>query len=104
MSKTWIAVRFLAFAALVGSAASVAAEVDAGLAAAVAGPQRSAENRARDQWRHPAQTLAFFGIRSDMTVVELSPGGGWYTEILAPFLRRQGARRGSSTRPRTRRT
>jgi len=90
MSKTWIGVGCLAAAALFGSAASVAAEVDAELAAAIAGPQRSAENRARDQWRHPAQTLAFFGIRSDMTVVELSPGGGWYTEILAPYLRGKG--------------
>jgi len=90
MSTAWIGVRCLALAALVAGGASVAAEVGAELAAAVAGPQRSDANRARDQWRHPAQTLAFFGIRSDMTVVELSPGGGWYTEILAPYLREKG--------------
>jgi len=90
MSKTSIGARWLAATALVCAAGSAAAEVSADLAAAIAGPQRSAENRARDQWRHPAQTLAFFGIRSDMTVVELSPGGGWYTEILAPYLREQG--------------
>ena len=58
---------------------------------AVAGEHRSAENKARDRYRHPAETLLFFGIRPDMTVVELSPGGGgWYTEILAPFLRERG--------------
>ncbi len=51
---------------------------------------RSAENRARNATRHPAATLVFFGIRDDMTVVELTPGGGWYTEILAPFLRDTG--------------
>ncbi len=44
----------------------------------------------RDRYRHPLQTLEFFGIRPDMTVVEVLPGGGWYTEILAPFLRDKG--------------
>ena len=57
----------------------------------VDGQHRSAEHRARNQYRHPAETLAFFGIRDDMTVVEISPGGGgWYTEILAPYLRENG--------------
>jgi len=51
---------------------------------------RSVENRARNVFRHPVETLEFFGIRDDMTVVEISPGGGWYTEILAPFLRDKG--------------
>ena len=63
---------------------------DDGLKAALAGAQRSPANVARDGWRHPEQTLSFFGIRPDMTVVELSPGGGWYTEILAPYLRDKG--------------
>ncbi len=53
-------------------------------------PHRSAENRARDRFRHPSETLAFFGVTRDMTVLELSPGGGWYTEVLAPFLRGHG--------------
>lgn len=57
---------------------------------AVSGDHRSKENRARDQYRHPAKTLAFFGLRPDMTVVELYPGGGWYTEILAPVLKENG--------------
>lgn len=60
------------------------------LSAAVDSDHRPADNRARDQARHPLATLEFFGIREDMTVVEISPGGGWYTEILAPFLRDQG--------------
>ena len=69
---------------------SVLADVPADLASAVAGPQRSAENRARDAARHPGETLAFFGIQPTMTVVDLSPGGGWFTEILAPYLREKG--------------
>lgn len=51
---------------------------------------RSAANRARDIYRHPKETLQFFGIRQDMTVVEVWPGAGWYTEILAPLLRDRG--------------
>jgi predicted methyltransferase len=54
------------------------------------GAWRSAANKARDQYRHPVQTLDFFGIKPDMTVIELDPGGGWYTEILAPFLADHG--------------
>ena len=42
--------------------------------------------RARDANRKPVQTLAFFGIRSDMDVLELVPGGGWYSRLLAPAL------------------
>ena len=57
----------------------------------LAGDHRSAENRARDAWRHPKETLQFFGLRQDMTVMEVSPGGGgWYTEVLAPALRDHG--------------
>lgn len=62
----------------------------AALDAALGGAHRSAENRARDVYRHPKETLTFFGFRSDMTVVEVWPGGGWYTEVLAPALRDQG--------------
>ncbi|MGA0840195.1 MAG: class I SAM-dependent methyltransferase [Pseudomonadales bacterium] len=71
-------------------ALSAFAGVDPTLQGAIEGSQRSAENRARDRWRHPAETLTFFGVRADMTVLEISPGGGWYTEILAPYLREQG--------------
>ena len=62
----------------------------AALQAAIAGPQRSDANRARDRYRHPLETLTFFGITPDMTVVEISPGAGWFTEILAPFLKDHG--------------
>ncbi len=62
----------------------------AALDAAIAGEHRSDENRARDRYRHPKETLLFFGFRPDMTVVEMLPGGGWYTEILAPALKENG--------------
>jgi len=75
-----------------GDAASAAQAVapGEGLAEVVAGAHRSEANRARDVYRHPVETLTFFGIRPDMTVVELWPFGGWYTEILAPYLRERG--------------
>jgi predicted methyltransferase len=57
---------------------------------AVNGDWRSAAHKARDQYRHPVETLEFFGLKPDMTVIELQPGGGWYTEILAPVLYAQG--------------
>jgi predicted methyltransferase len=58
---------------------------------ALAGDHRSAANRARDVYRHPKETLSFFGLRQDMTVLEIWPGGGgWYTEVLAPVLRDHG--------------
>jgi predicted methyltransferase len=61
------------------------------LEAAARGAQRSVDNIGRNAWRHPVETLQFFGIRDDMTVVEVwSGGGGWYTEVLAPYLREQG--------------
>ena len=57
----------------------------------LAGDQRSPENRARDAYRHPLDTLLFFGIKPDMTVVEVWPGaGGWYTEVLGPLLAEHG--------------
>lgn len=62
----------------------------AALEKAVAGEHRSAKNKARDQYRHPVETLSFFGFMPTMTVVEITPGGGWYTEILAPALKGQG--------------
>lgn len=54
------------------------------------GDHRSEKNRARNASRRPGQTLAFFGIKPDMTVVEIAPGGGWYTEVLAPYLKQNG--------------
>jgi predicted methyltransferase len=82
--KKWIGLGVLAYAL------GMAAQADELLQQAVASPQRSAAFAARDAWRHPYETLLFFGIRPDSRVVEISPGGGWYTEILAPYLRAQG--------------
>ena len=57
-----------------------------GLADILEGPDRTPAWMARDQYRHPAETLSFFGVESDMSVVEIWPGGGWYSEILGPYL------------------
>src|SRR5436190_7843600 len=54
------------------------------------GDWRSEQDLARDKYRHPAQTLAFFGIQPTMTVIEIWPSTGWYSQILAPYLRDQG--------------
>jgi predicted methyltransferase len=83
----WIAAVILALA---GLGAVDAAPVDEALQAALAGPQRSPAFVVRDAWRHPDETLTFFGLQPALTVVEISPGGGWYTEILAPYLRERG--------------
>jgi predicted methyltransferase len=60
------------------------------LKAAIAGNHREAKNRTRDVYRHPLGTLSFFGLKPERTVVEIYPGGGWYTEILAPYLKGHG--------------
>jgi len=85
----------LTSALLFASAASAApvASSDSATAAlqkAVNGSWRSDAHKARDQYRHPVETLQFFGLKPDMTVIELQPGGGWYTEILAPVLYDRG--------------
>ncbi|MFW6051778.1 MAG: class I SAM-dependent methyltransferase [Myxococcota bacterium] len=74
-----------------GAEAGAEEEAEPGpIEAAVAGSHRSEENRARDRYRHPVETLKLFGLEPDMTVVEMLPGRGWYTEILAPVLREEG--------------
>lgn len=67
-----------------------AAAHTAALQQAVANPLRNEANVARDQYRHPAETLNFFDVRSDAVVVEVWPGRGWYTEILAPLVAERG--------------
>lgn len=62
----------------------------AALDVAIDGSQRSAPARARDIYRHPRETLRFFGVDDTQTVLEIAPGGGWYTDILAPWLRDSG--------------
>jgi len=65
-------------------------EVGANLADIVAHDRRN-ENKSRDEWRHPLETLTFFEIEPDMTIVEVLPGnGGWYTQILNPLTAEQG--------------
>lgn len=77
--------------ALVFMGAACVAQADsAALQAAIDADHRGAQAVARDKYRHPRQTLEFFAIAPDMTVVELWPGGGWYTDILAPYLRERG--------------
>ena len=62
------------------------------LADIAAGDWRTAEEKARDAWRHPVETLTFFGIEPDDTVIEIWPGNGWYTNILAPYLNTAGGK------------
>ena len=65
---------------------------------ALNGAWRSDDNKARDGARNPAATLAFFGVDADETVVEISPGGGWYTEVIAPYLNAGGGTYIAATR------
>ena len=88
-----LSVTLFAASASIGMAGALAAAdtgIDASLHQAAAGNWRSDAHKARDQYRHPVETLEFFGLQPDMTVVELAPGGGWYTEILAPVLKDHG--------------
>ena len=77
-------------AAKVAEAADPAPQSGSALEKAVAGKWRMDAEKARDQYRHPAETLAFFGIKPTDTVVEIYPGGGWYTAILGPYLKGGG--------------
>jgi len=70
--------------------------IDARLTQAIDGGHRGDKARRRDQYRHPYETLSFFGIKPEMTVVEIWPGGGWYSDILAPYLRDKGKYIGAS--------
>ncbi|MDX2222336.1 MAG: methyltransferase [Rhodospirillaceae bacterium] len=66
------------------------ARTEANLKQALAGDHRSPENKARDAYRHPLETLKFFGLKDTMSVMEVWPEAGWYTEILAPVLKDHG--------------
>ncbi len=78
----------LAAGAMVASAQ--AQDAEALIDRAMTGSQRSDANKARDKYRHPKETLLFFGLKPDMTVVEVWPSAGWWTEILAPVLKDGG--------------
>jgi predicted methyltransferase len=69
---------------------SVADMFSARIDGVLAGDWRSADNKARDPYRHPKQTLEFFGLAPGMTVIEITPGGGWYAQVLAPLLKDDG--------------
>ena len=78
-------------ALLLGGAAAHAQTIDPSLKALIDGPQRAEKNRVRDIYRHPAEALSFFGVKPDSVVVEILPGaGGYWTEILAPYLKAKG--------------
>ncbi len=70
--------------------AAPAAAADKALDAAIAGPQRAAAHVARDPARHPAETLAFWGVKPGQKTLEISPGSGYWTEILAPYAKATG--------------
>lgn len=71
-------------------AAPVAAATPPGLAAFIASPRRSPANVKRDRYRHPAALLGFWGLKPTQSVLEIEPGGGYWTEILAPYLKAKG--------------
>src|SRR5690606_26800195 len=77
------------FAGVIATGPASAQDTSA-LQAVINGSHRSEANKARDVYRHPLETLTFFGVDPDDVVVEMWPGGGWYTEILAPYLKEKG--------------
>lgn len=70
-------------------ASSLSSEDQQAMQAALASPTRT-KDTARDEFRHPAETLAFFGVKPGMTVVDYLPSGGWYTRLLVPYLGEKG--------------
>ncbi len=72
------------------TATSTFADENTALLNSINGEQRTEQNRARDKARHPQQTLMFFDVKANATVLEMWPGTGWYTEILAPYLKQGG--------------
>ena len=83
-------IRTLTLASAFAAPVVWASDVEMLLDQAIAGDHRTDANRARDRYRHPKETLQFFGLKPDMTVVEIWPAAGWFTEVLAPVLRDQG--------------
>lgn len=95
LARTIVAALLLAGTISLTTAAAAAAPTSAratqaALQKAIAAPTRTPANVARDRYRHPLQTLTFFGVKPTDTVVEIWPGGGWYSEILAPYLSNGG--------------
>lgn len=92
MNRTLCAFSSAALLAVFAGQAFAAEPVitDAQYSTVLKGAWRAPENSARDGYRHPQQTLEFFGLAANQTVIEITPGGGWYSEILAPLLKPQG--------------
>jgi predicted methyltransferase len=72
--------------------AAKAVAPDPVLVQVVAGDWRTPEARARDVYRHPVEALTFWGLKPGMTILEVQPGAGWWTEILAPYAKRTGGK------------
>jgi len=95
----------LALASSVSTLAAPAAKsapatsADAKLDNVIAGKWRDPKNVARDRYRHPKQTLEFFGLKPGMSLIEITPGGGWYAEILAPYLNGSGTYTAAVVKP-----
>ena len=83
--RVWFPLVLLSLAGL-----AQAGDIDAKVEAALAAESRPAADAERDRNRKPLETLKFFGLEDDMTVLELIPGGGWYTRVLAPVLAEKG--------------
>jgi predicted methyltransferase len=94
IGRTAVLACLIAGSAVLSSCATLGAPAAAAdqnaLRLAVAAPTRTAANLARDRYRHPVETLAFFGVRPSDTVVEIWPGGGWYSEVIVPYLAQGG--------------
>jgi predicted methyltransferase len=82
---------FLALPAALLLASCATPVASTSLDTAIAAPYRGEKAQARDVYRHPKETLEFFGVAPTQSVLEIAPGGGWYTDILAPYLRGRGA-------------
>lgn len=90
MTRLSFAIAAAALALSACATQTTPAQPDAALVAAVAGDWRAPANSARDGARHPVESLTFWGLKPGATVIELSPGGGWWTEILAPYAKTTG--------------
>lgn len=90
LASRWRRLALMACLGLAGAPLARAQTLDLALDTALAGAHREAGNPPRDRYRHPRETLVFFGLTPQQTVVELWPGRGWYTELLAPVLHKDG--------------
>ncbi|MCD5989816.1 class I SAM-dependent methyltransferase [Pseudomonas sp. CDFA 553] len=90
MTRTLLALTLASLLAPALSQAATTDITDAQYRKVLEGSWRAKENSARDRYRHPEETLKFFGLQAQQTVIEITPGGGWYSEILAPLLKDHG--------------